>query len=84
MKQFKPPHKVDNIGYPIDPELRALQRHLGILAQELRGRARGDSDEKQWKIDLEYHTTMKKLYDLGWDDILDIDAELPEHLMPEE
>lgn len=84
MNPFKPPHKVDKSGYPVDPVLRNLQKQLGILAAELRGMPQEDTDEKQRQIVEEYRATMDQLYELGWDDILDIEAELPEHLMPEE
>lgn len=32
----------------------------------------------------EYHATVDKLYQLGWDAVLDIESELPDILMPEE
>jgi len=80
---FKPPHEVDKSGYPTEPLLRQLQIKLGGLAVEWRGlHHRGD--EKQNDIVTQYHETMKRLYELGWDDILDIDAELPDKLMPQE
>ena len=84
IKPFKPPHEVDDLGYPVDPIMRNLQRQLSYLAGELRGMARGDLDEAQWEIVREYHAVMKQLYEMGWDAILDMEAELPEHLMPEE
>jgi hypothetical protein len=69
-------------GYPADPELNRLQSHLGHLAAEWRGALGGA--ERQRAIVQDYHATMRRLYELGWDDILDIDAELPRDLMPEE
>ena len=84
MKHFKPPHKVDKYGYPIDPEMRRLQKRLGTLAAEFRGTVQDKSDERQKSILNEYHETMDTLYKLGWDDILDFTAELPDYYMPEE
>jgi len=80
MKAFIPPHEVDGVGYPVDPVMRQLEFRLGDLAYELDfGTQRPDDD-----IIKEYHETMQKLYDMGWDAILDLDAELPEELMPKE
>jgi hypothetical protein len=76
------PHEKDLIGYPIDPELRALQFKLGDLAMEWRGMNRGI--EGQREILAEYHAVMEKLYQLDWDDLLDVDAELPDAFMPAE
>jgi hypothetical protein len=36
------------------------------------------------KVIEEYHATLTKLYELGWDAALDVDSELPDELMPEE
>lgn len=76
------PHKVDKIGYPIDPELRRLQFLLSNLAAEWR-EAHGQP-EKQDDIVRTYHQTLHTLYGLGWDAELDMDAHLPDKLMPEE
>jgi len=76
------PHEVDASGYPTDPHLRALQAKLGDLAAEWREVYRGV--EGQRDIVSDYHAVMAELYALGWDDMLDIDAELPEVLMPAE
>jgi hypothetical protein len=76
------PHKVNELGYPLDPQLNALESKLCILASSWRG-SWGDP-LKQEEIVREYHTTMEKLYSLGWDAVLDIDCELPDRLMPEE
>jgi hypothetical protein len=75
-------HEVDDIGLPLDPELRELEFHLGNLAAMWRG-SKG-MPERRREIVKEYHDTMAKLYSLGWDAILDIDCELPDELMPEE
>lgn len=71
------PHDVDNLGYPVDPELRQLESYLGELAARWRGTYRED-------IVQEYHATMSLLYELGWDAILDVESELPDELMPEQ
>jgi hypothetical protein len=78
---FQPPHEVDEIGYPTDPELNRLEIYLSDLAAKFRG---ADTLEYQDTIVEEYHTTMQRLYDLGWDAVLDVDAELPEDDMPSE
>ena len=75
-------HKTDEIGYPLDPELRELEFHLCDLAGDWRG-SHGDSG-RQEEIVREYHVTIAKLYTLGWDGILDIECELLDELMPEE
>lgn len=84
MEPFQPPHEVDKWGHPTDPKMRQLQFILGNLAAEWRGQARGDSDDKQAEIVEEYHSIMNQLYEMEWDAILDIVAELPDELMPEE
>ncbi len=70
-------HEVDVFGFPIDPELSRLESWLGELAARWRG---------TWDQNIvdEYHTTMTRLYELGWDGRLDIESELPDRLMPEE
>ena len=75
-------HEVDEIGYPIDPEPRRLEFHLGDLAAAWRGSI-GHS-ERQTQIVHDYHSTMEQLYTLGWSSILDIESELLESLMPSE
>ena len=75
------PHETDQIGYPVDPELRALEFHLGNLAAEYREHISPEHDKH---VIEEYHATMSKLYQLGWDAVLDIESELPDTLMPEE
>lgn len=76
------PHEVDELGYPTDPEMNQLQGHLGDLAADWRDVARGLDGQDQ--IVREYHATMERLYELGWDDVLDVEAELPDYLMPGE
>jgi hypothetical protein len=76
------PHEIDELGYPTDPVLRQLEDRLGYLAGEWGGVRRGV--DRQDDIVKEYHQTMQKLYELGWDGVLDIDCELPDRLMPEE
>jgi hypothetical protein len=69
-------HEVDNLGFPIDPQLRRLEKHLGYLAAVWR-------KTKAENIVREYHTTMKLMYELGWDGVLDFESELIDELMPE-
>ena len=71
------PHEVDIFGFPIDPELNHLESYLGELA----ARWRGTWDQA---IVEEYHATLARLYELGWDGRLDIESELPDRLLPKE
>jgi hypothetical protein len=82
MGPFIPPYAVDSIGYPLDPQLRELQGDLGNLAADLRNVSRGIDGQES--IVKDYHAIMNQLYALGWDDLLDYEAELPDHLMPPE
>ena len=75
------PHQVDECGYPLDPELRRLEFYIGDLAAKWRGCATLECRDRIFR---EYHMTMKKLYDLGWDSSLDIESELPNEFLPEE
>jgi hypothetical protein len=75
-------HKVDKMGYPLDPELKALEVSLEDLAGAWRG-AYGDTKKQQEIVGL-YHATVKKLYEKGWDGFLDVQSELPVSLMPQE
>lgn len=77
-------HEVDELGYPLDPELRSLQAYLGNLAAMWRHAKRTDDKARQAELVHEYHHTLEKLYSLGWDDGLDIESELPYDLMPQE
>jgi hypothetical protein len=74
-------HTTDSIGYPLDPELRQREFHLGDLAALWRGSY--DDHERQQRIVQAYHETLAQLYRLGWDSVLDIESELPDALMPE-
>jgi hypothetical protein len=74
-------HEIDEIGLPVDPELKRLQLHLGYLAADW---GSYESEERQREIVEEYHATLNLLYSLGWDAALSIDSELPDALMPEE
>jgi hypothetical protein len=74
-------HEVNDLGYPLDPELRHWQKMLGNLAAEWRAVYRGI--DKQDEIVAEYHAILKKMYDKGWRSYLDVDSELPDSLMPD-
>jgi hypothetical protein len=56
-----------------------LEHRLSILAMTWRGEPKNRKEIKR-----EYHETISILYSLGWDDILDVDCELPEEDMPPE
>ncbi len=77
-----PKHTVDDIGLPINSELRKLELSLSDLAAEWRGN-RGNP-HRQAEIKRKYHDTMSLMYALGWDGYLDFDSELPEEHMPPE
>ncbi|NJN68779.1 MAG: hypothetical protein HC884_19795 [Chloroflexaceae bacterium] len=77
-------YETDAVGYPLDPQMRQLQAYLGTLAGMWRNAKRKGKVERQAEIVQEYHETMAQLYALGWDDALDIDAELPDEFLPEE
>ena len=76
------PHITDPLGYPVDPELRRLEFHLGDLAAQWRS-TYGD-DNRQAALVHEYHATLGILYAQGWDSVLDSESELPDALMPQE
>lgn len=75
------PHETDQIGYPVDPKLRALAFRLGDLAAEYRQHLSPEHDKQLVE---ECHATIAKLFQLGWDAVLDIESELPDQLKPEE
>jgi len=71
------PHETDVFGFPVDPQLRRLENHLGDLAGIWRG-------TQNLNIVKEYNTILNLMYELGWDGILDSESELPEYLMNQE
>lgn len=77
-------HAVDNSGFPLDPELRCLEDRLGDLAAEWRGVV--EQSERASAIIHEYHATMERLIEMGWDaSVAELDYEdlLPDNIMPE-
>ncbi len=77
-------HAVDESGFPLDPELRRLEDHLGDLAAEWRGSQ--EQSEHAAAIVREYHATLERLIELGWDASvgeLDYEDLLPDDLMPD-
>jgi len=60
-------------------DIRKLEDKISELAMRWRGQP-GKRDE----IKKEYHNTIAVLYSLGWDDILDVDCELPDDDMPQD
>jgi hypothetical protein len=64
-------------GFTTNPVYDALERQLAKLAAKWRG-------TKSAKIIEQYHDVMNTLMELGWDDTLDMDAELPEEHMPKQ
>lgn len=63
----------------LDNEFRELEVRLCSLAMEWRGNV-----DNRKEIIERYHATMMLLFSLGWDDILDVDCELPIDDMPQE
>lgn len=80
----KPKHEVDERGRPINSELRELEFSLSDLAAELRGLVYSSIAEGSSQLIEEYHKTMARMYELGWDYILDLDAHLAPEDMPKE
>lgn len=68
-------------GQSSDPEIRRLTDQLCYLVGEYWSSRRARSREE---IVQEYHTIMAYLYELGWDDILDIECLLRDEDMPAE
>jgi hypothetical protein len=68
-----------NSDQELSTEIRKLEDRLSDLAAEYRGMP-GDRQ----RIKEEYHSTMKKLLSLGWDDFLDFESFLPTTDMPPE
>jgi hypothetical protein len=62
--------------------LQKLEISLGHLAAEWRGSF--NDPEIQDSIVRQYHVAVQRLYELGWNEIIDIESELPEELMPRE
>ncbi len=62
-------------------EVQLLETQLGRLA--MRWRAVG-TPELQAEIAREYHAAVRRLYELGWDDVIGVDSQLPEESMPSE
>lgn len=71
------PHETDAFRFPVDPQLRRLENHLGDLAGMWRGTG-------NLNIVKEYNVILNLMYDLGWDGLLDIESQLPEDLMNQE
>lgn len=75
-------HEVDNIGLPIDPELKRLQFQLTDLAVMWRGNR--NNPENASEIVEKYKMLLLHMYELGWDGDLHPEAQLPDRFMPEE
>jgi hypothetical protein len=75
-----PKHPVRKDGYPVDPEMRKLEQKLEDLGEFYIG----STPEKRINIVREYHETMKRLLELGWEGPLHIEGYLPKNKMPPE
>ncbi|MBN2116330.1 MAG: hypothetical protein JW730_07160 [Anaerolineales bacterium] len=62
-----------------DERIRELESQLCRLAMEWRSKI-----ENRQEIKEKYRSTLIMLFSLGWDDVLDIDCELPTSDMPQE
>ena len=60
--------------------IQALEIKLGQLAAKWRGNS--NDPVLQAEIVQQYHAVVQHLYEFGWDDVIDIESELPERLMP--
>jgi hypothetical protein len=69
----------DNQHHNNMDDIQKLEHKISELAMRWR-----EQPEKREAIRREYHATLDTLYSLGWDEILDIDCELPEADMPHE
>jgi hypothetical protein len=75
-------HETDPSGSSLEREMQQLQDHLGdLLGLWVRSY---EDPEKQDAVVQEYHVTLKRLFALGWNDVLAIEDELPYELMPSE
>lgn len=57
-----------------------LESKLGLLAAEWRSNY--SNPDLQTALVREYHSTIEQLYNIGWDDEIDIENCLPDNLMP--
>ncbi len=62
-------------------EIEQLKRDLDDAVGDWRSHSSQEQDEKALQ---KYHAIVDRLYQLGWDDTLEYQLELPHHLMPEE
>ena len=77
-------YESDILGYPTDPEMiRLLDEIYAICGRWDKAHSEGNYKLRD-ELTAEYHTALKKLISLGWDDRLDCDTELPDQFMPEE
>jgi hypothetical protein len=65
----------------IEPMLRNMEDSLSELAMRWRG---SDSDEEAAAIARQYQVILRCMVDLGFHQSLQIEAELPDDLMPQE
>ena len=75
-------HPIDADGVPLDPQLAALERALGRLAEEWR-RAIALPARRRAVV-ATYHVVMERMFELGWDGLLNPYSELPDRWMPPE
>lgn len=65
-------------------EIDALLNELVRLAMQWRGMNISGNTQKRNEVTNQYHHTMRNLFALGWEGVLDIDSELPDQFMPQE
>ncbi|MBX3082227.1 MAG: hypothetical protein KF716_11395 [Anaerolineae bacterium] len=61
-------------------EIQQLEISLSLLASRWRGSF--NEPEIQDELVQEYRKTVQRLYELGWDDVIGIESQLPEEFMP--
>ena len=64
--------------------LGVLEDKLSDLASQWRGATRRKESMKAQKLVQQYQATLRYMIELGHDDFLDAETELPDALMPEE
>ena len=68
----------------LTPEMLTLEHRLRVLLKEW-WKAHSSKDHQKAKIIVnQYHTVLESLFELGYNMPLDMDDELPKHLMPKE
>lgn len=76
--------EVDELGYPVNTEMRLLYNQLLNLAAYWREMNVRENLKKREEIAQQYEKVMRQLFSLNWDGHLDVEGELPDEFMPQE